>query len=215
MFEWLRKLKRKARPTFIVPRYNIQEVHMTDSVAINEGKAVAKKDLRKVVKPKDVVNQLYDKERLIDLRDLDSKIKAVKKRKDFIRDDLGLCDYSQEDQAIKWLEARKGFEKNKSLFYWKMTTRTAIDKLLEKYKLRRVGLSGYVRNVPTEALEEVDAYLKAVGKVQKIKPTFELVIDDDEYKKDPILLSKSPFGNYYYVLGAWDKEVEIVDELFK
>jgi len=34
-----------------------------------------------------------------------------------------------------------------------------------------------------------------------------------ERKKDPILLASSPFGKWFYILGAWDKEVEIVDDL--
>ena len=42
-----------------------------------------------------------------------------------------------------------------------------------------------------------------------------LIIDDGgkETRKDPILLAKSPFGNWFYVLGAWDKEVQYIDDL--
>jgi hypothetical protein len=32
-------------------------------------------------------------------------------------------------------------------------------------------------------------------------------------KRDPILLVQSPFGFYYQILGAWDKEMLILHEL--
>ena len=35
-----------------------------------------------------------------------------------------------------------------------------------------------------------------------------------EQRKDPIVLATSPLGNYYYVLGAWEKEIAILDKLF-
>ena len=37
---------------------------------------------------------------------------------------------------------------------------------------------------------------------------------NDEYKRnDPILLVQSPFGIYWQILGAWDKELVLLEEL--
>jgi len=82
-----------------------------------------------------------------------------------------------------------------------------------------VDFSSYSKNIPMEAIDELEKFLKEYTKVtdEKDKPILRLIIDDvpesKERKKDPILLASSPFGRYYYILGAWDKHVEIVDDL--
>jgi len=78
------------------------------------------------------------------------------------------------------------------------------------------SFSGYYKNVPNEALEQLEAYQKMWKKYRgEDTPEVGLVCDEGgkEQKKDPILYASSPFGNWYYVLGAWDKEVEYVDEI--
>ena len=79
-----------------------------------------------------------------------------------------------------------------------------------------------------EAIDELEKFMKEYEKVSPgTKPVLKLIIDDIpekapdgkvkgdsiERKKDPILLASSPFGRFFYILGAWDKEVEIVDDL--
>ena len=77
--------------------------------------------------------------------------------------------------------------------------------------------------MPNEALDELEAYLDLYELYREDKPVFKLIIDDapdpvhdgrsQERKKDPILLASSPFGKWWHILGAWDKEVEYVDAI--
>jgi hypothetical protein len=66
-----------------------------------------------------------------------------------------------------------------------------------------------------EGIEELEKYAKTYAKVRDDEPCVGLIIDDGgkEQKKDPILIAGSPFGNWFYILGAWDKEVEYIDDL--
>jgi hypothetical protein len=155
----------------------------------------------------------------IDIKNLDEKIKVVKRRITGLKKVLNKDNrigFSDETTALRYLKARKKCAKYISLFKWAITTDTKLRDLCSKYKLRLVSLNGYSRNIPMEAIDEIEQFLEAYNKVEKnVEPEFHLIIDDGgkEDKKDPILLAASPFGKWYYVLGAWDKEVEIVDEI--
>jgi hypothetical protein len=170
-------------------------------------------------KPKDVVNELFcrTEDFQIDLTNLKAKIKAVRKRRDFMKDDLQLG-VADEEQALFWLENRLRYVKLKKVFNWQITLQSNIDALCKKYKVRVAGMSSYKRCVPAEAIEEMEKFIKLYRKVTKSKekPSIDLIVDvgGPEEKKDPIVLAKSPLGNYFYVLGAWDKEVAVMDELF-
>ena len=123
---------------------------------------------------------------------------------------------NDEREALRFLMARKKYLKNKELFPWPVATFPKIEALCKKYKVRTVDFDGFYKNIPMEAVDELELFSKAYHTVEKeYKPMLKLVIDDGgkEDKKDPILLASSPFGRWYYMLGAWDKEVQIVDDL--
>jgi len=172
------------------------------------------KDTRKEAKPVDVVNELSANVPLIDLRDLDKKITAVKVRIKTLKRSK-VSNLSNETVALGYLQARKKFKKYGKLFVWGITNQEILNNLCSHYKVVVVGLGAYVRNVPQEGVEEIEKFLDAWEKVSDDEPTFSLVIDDGgtEMKKDPILFATSPFGNWYYILGAWDKEVQYIDEI--
>ena len=150
----------------------------------------------------------------IDLRGIAKQIQVVKKRRDFMQDDMDV-QTPDEDEALEYLKARKLYHRVGDKFSWEVTTDTKISELTRKYKLKVVDFASYCKNVPNEAVEELEKFMKAYNKVSKRKPYLRLIIDDGgkETKKDPILLAKSPFGRWYYILGAWDKEVQYVDAL--
>ena len=57
-------------------------------------------------------------------------------------------------------------------------------------------------------------YTNYYKKVAEGSPTFSIIAPPSYFvSRDPILLAKSPFGQYYYILCAWDKEVEYVSDL--
>jgi hypothetical protein len=173
-------------------------------------------DTRIVVKPKDVVDELVDKETPnLDFNNAGAKIKAIEKRAKFMKDDLQITPHD-EYIAIGFLKARKKYARIKHKFPWAITTEAKMGALLSKYKLQIGSMSGYHKCVPNEAVDEMEKFIKAFAKVSSAKPEFVLILDKGgkEEKLDPILLAKSPFGFYYYILGAWDKEREFIDELF-
>ncbi|KKK55457.1 hypothetical protein LCGC14_3074350 [marine sediment metagenome] len=182
--------------------------------AMNEMDKKDLKDEREDKKPIDVYKEIFSEEPKMDLYDLKQQIKIVKRRRDFLKYELEQ-QYTDEEEALRFLEARSRYVKYKDLFRWQVTNQAKIDQLCKKYKVRMVDFAGYYKTAPMEAIDELEKFIKAYEKIRKDKPVIKLIIDDGgkETRKDPILLTTSPFGKWYYVLGAWDKEVEIIDDL--
>ena len=62
------------------------------------------------------------------------------------------------------------------------------------------------------------AYTEHTVSVCGKKPIFYVIAEPDKFRKafekrDPILLVQSPFGFYWQILGAWDKEMLLLGEL--
>jgi hypothetical protein len=132
--------------------------------------------------------------------------------------------YDKEDieKSIFWLRNRMKFNKFKDKIKWKFTTKDRIDILCKKYKVCFKDLMYFRRNIPEGGIDEMALYNDFFKKFNKnIKPKYYVIGDDKDFKnniekkRDPILLAESPFGNYFYVLGAWDEEVKIMHELWK
>lgn len=171
-------------------------------------------DEREVKKPVEVVDSIMIDQPEMDLANLDEKIKVVKRRIKVLNEQS--VNLGDEREALNYLQNRKLYIKNQNLFRWKVTTDAKIQELLGRYKLMLVPFQSYSKNVPNEALDEIEAFTKAFEEIiDEGHPCLSLICDQGgpEHKKDPILLAKSPFGKWYYVLGAWDKEVEYVDDL--
>ena len=183
-------------------------------------------DMRLEKKPVEVWQELNGEEPKMNLANLDGQIKMVKRRQKVLRE-LG-SNSSDEDEALEFLSARKRGLKAKTDFGWAITTLGQVSELVQKYKLAYVNFESYAKTIPMEAIDELEKFMKEYEKVSPgTKPVLKLIIDDIpekapdgkvkgdsiERKKDPILLASSPFGRFFYILGAWDKEVEIVDDL--
>lgn len=177
------------------------------------GSTAEMKDARIEKKPVDVVNNIVGKKPEMVLNDLDKQIKIVKRRLRTMQEIGG--NTRDEGLALTFLKARLKYKKLEHLFAWQITTQELIEKLCAEYKVMCVDFGGYSRNVPTEGLDQLEKFLSAWAKVCDGKPSIRLIVDvgGKEAKKDPILLAQSPFGAWWYILGAWDKEVEIVDDL--
>ena len=179
------------------------------------GSTSEKKDKRIVKKPVEIYEQIISEEPKINLNNLDGQIKLVKERMKVLQQHTRNVDLKHEKIAIGFLKARKKYLKYKDEFKWAITNQDMIDKLCKKYKVKKVSFGDYYRNIPKEGVDEIKKFGEALQNVSNNDPLFELIIDEGgkEEKKDPILLATSPFGNWYYILGAWDREVEIVDAL--
>jgi len=235
MFRKLRKvirsLRKKNRRAFVsgieTAQQNQQVIHVsnwgyegTNSVTTNfaptqgwSGGNVENVKEREEKKPVELVNDIVVAKPSIMLNGLDEQIKIVKRRIKVL-EKRGIRP-SDEIEALTYLKARKQYLKIGHKFRWAMTTKAMVDKLCEKYKVKCVSFSSFYKTVPTEALDELEAFVDLYEDCRDDEPDLQLIVDDGgkEDRKDPILLANSPFGRWLYILGAWDKEVEIVDDL--
>ncbi len=125
----------------------------------------------------------------------------------------------QIEGFIQRLQNRKVYNDHKD-FYEKFpnTTDGRIEDLIDKYKLVIKEAELFVPTFPREAVEVMAAYNEVTEKFTTEKPNYYVIAEVSDFKKkdkkdDPILLVQSPFGFYWQILGAWDKEMLLLSEL--
>jgi hypothetical protein len=172
-----------------------------------------KSDARIVAKPVDVVKEIITETPEIMLDDLPKQINIVRRRIRILREQN--INPFDELEAMNFLKARQKYKKHIKLFGWAITNMATIDALCKKYKVQFVNFGSYHKVVPNEALDELEKYLEAYRSVRNDEPVLKLIVDQGgpEHRRDPILLASSPWSRAYYILGAWDKEVAIIEEL--
>lgn len=176
-------------------------------------------DARKVIEPKAVFEEIKRETPEISFDNLDGKIESVKGRIDILKEHLDEEHLKDEHRTLFYLKNRKKYLKTRHKYPldWAMTTREAVDDLCKNYKLKVVPLKQYYTLVPNLGLKEMRRYTEAYKKITGDEPIFELVIKDvpatKKKDRDPILIANSPLGNFMFVIGAWDDEVEVVDEI--
>ena len=173
-------------------------------------------DLRTEEEPVKLLHLLERPKLNLNPADIDFAITRIKKRIKFMQQYEYPCE--NEKRILDMLVARKLFPNVADIFHWKTTTESKIRELTTNYKLKHDNIINFIRSIPDKAINEMEQYCLAYKKVRKDKPEFSIIAPAGSFKyktKDPILLAKSPFGDYYYILCAWDKEVDIVDELLE
>lgn len=193
----------------------IRDLSADQTMQLAESKK-APSDDRIEKKPVEVVSEIVVEKPVLQLNDIKTQIKIVEARLKVLRKHRGQT--NDEECALRYLNARKYYTKHEKLFYWAVSTNQLIEALVKKYKLADRSFGAYSKSVPIEATNELEKFGKAWDKVvddPDWQPNLKLITDytGPETKKDPILLAESPFGRWWYVLGAWDKEVEIVDKI--
>lgn len=175
------------------------------------------KPIRKIaVKPIDVLNELETVPTPWDLSNLDDKIEILRLKTDLItqyyakREVEGLIERLQNRK--KWAEFRDFFES------FKNTTDEKIENLLGKYDLVMKDSDLFIPEFPDDAIKIMKSYTEEMEKLCGKKPVFYVIAEPDKFRKayekrDPILLVQSPFGFYWQILGAWDKEMLLLSEL--
>jgi len=169
-----------------------------------------------VVKPVDVLNELETVPTPFSLALLDDKISILKEKSKLI-----VQHYAKREvnALIERLENRKKYVDNKEFFdKFQNTTDEKIDKLLGKYKLVMKSSDIFVPEFPDDAINIMKEYTEKMDLICGKKPIFYVIAEEANFKKayekrDPILLVQSPFGFYYQILGAWDKEMLLLSEL--
>jgi hypothetical protein len=175
-----------------------------------------KKPKKIAVKPIDVVNELETIPTPWTLANLQDKIDILEYKRDLITQR-----YSRREveAMIERLENRKKWDKFKKFFDgYQNTTDEKIDNLLDKYDLVMKTSDLFVPEFPDVAIQTMKSYTDHMIKLCKKKPVFYVIAEPDKFRKayekrDPILLVQSPFGFYWQILGAWDKEMMLLSEL--
>jgi hypothetical protein len=168
------------------------------------------------VKPKDVLDELETIPTPWTLSNLEDKIEVLKYKAELITQH-----YSKREVEglIERLENRKKWHKFKDFFQeFQNTTDEKIEILLEKYDLVMKTSDLFVPEFPDDAISVMKKYTENMQKLCKKKPIFYVIAEPDKFRKayekrDPILLVQSPFGFYWQILGAWDKEMILLSEL--
>jgi len=168
------------------------------------------------VKPVDVLNELETIPTPFSLTLIDEKIEILKDKSKLI-----VQHYAKRevDALIERLNNRKLYTKHKGFFdRYQNTTDEKIDVLLAKYDLVMKTSDIFVPDFPDDAIKTMTEYTEAVKLICEKKPLFYVIAESKDFKKayekrDPILLVQSPFGFYWQILGAWDKEMLILSEL--
>ncbi len=179
-------------------------------------------DNREEVEPINIVHDL-ERDVSVDVDEIEAKLKVLYKRSDFHLKTLKRRSIPADlEHAILMLEARKNYPTLEARISWATTTKRRIDELLEKKKLEHRTVADFLPEFPEEAVAEIakfeEVWTAATKGLFKKNPELDLSIiaPPDMFiqrRGDPILLAKSPFGDYYYILCAWDKEVDFVGEL--
>lgn len=174
------------------------------------------------VKPIDVLKELETIPTNWSLEGLGDKISILKDKEKLIQQRYAKREVSG---LIECLENRKHYEdtyddKTYREYFSKYdaTNDQKINKLLEKYDLIKESPDIFIPEFPEEAINIMKEVTEVVQKLCKKKPRFYVIASSKDFKKaygkrDPILLVQSPFGFFYYILGAWDKEMLYLPEL--
>jgi hypothetical protein len=168
------------------------------------------------IKPVDVLNELETVPDIISLTLIDEKIAICKDKETLIAQDYA----KRELKAIiERLENRKKYAEHRSFFErYQNTTDEKIDVILSKYALVMKAADIFIPEFPNEAIESMKQYTAKMQLICAKKPVFYVIAEEKHFKKayekrDPILLVQSPFGFFWQILGAWDKEMILLSEL--
>lgn len=201
---------------------NVDEIVETESGRWSNTTAIhtnpEETDKRKEVTPVSVKHELGNVPSPFNtnLRDLDEKISTLKDKAKLLNQKFSK---RQINGLIKRLENRKKY-KYEANFYssFPNTTDDKIEDLLSKYKLVMKKSDLFVPTFPKEAIDIMKKYTEVTKELTGETPVYYVIAEVKDFKKkqkklDPILLAQSPFGFYFQILGAWDKEILCLSDL--
>lgn len=175
-----------------------------------------KEAIRVYVTPKSVVGELEGKPKLLDLEGIDEKIAVITDKKDLV---VQYHARNELEALIKCLENRKQYKEKGAFFsQFDTTTMEKVEAVTKKHKLVMRGVDIFIPEFPKDAVAVMKEYTKHYEEITGKKPRFNVIATEEDFrdkdgKRDPILLAQSPFGFYFDILGAWDKEMILLSEL--
>lgn len=118
------------------------------------------------------------------------------------------------------LENRKKYAEHKEVYEeFPYTTTARIQDLIKKHDYLKIGqVAQFLADMPKEATDAMKKYNKATMDLCGKQAVFYIIAKKKDFEKtqsrrDPILLAQSPFGHFWNLIGAWDEEMLLVEEL--
>lgn len=99
------------------------------------------------------------------------------------------------------------------------TTSSKIDEVLKKNDYLQLGqVAQFLADMPADAVQTMKDYSAKTKELCGKDAVYYIVADKKDFQKsnsrrDPILLAQSPFGHFWQILGAWDKEMIFLEQL--
>ena len=205
-------------------------VELSNDVTLSLGRKSKKKKKKKEVRIEITSKAVYEMKMLNDESvKINTDEKYVNEQLEQFKDKLNLIKASTFDMSRGTLEIssilirlknRKKYSQFKDFFEnYAYTTTTKIDKLLKVHNYLKMGqVEQFLADMPKEAIREMKNYEKNTKKLCGKKPVFYIMANKKDFEKtqkrrDPILLAQSPFCHNWQILGAWDKEMLLLEEL--
>lgn len=121
---------------------------------------------------------------------------------------------------VSRFENRKKYPQFASFYEEFPYTSTAkISELIKEHDYLQLGhVSQFLADMPKDAVDVMKNYTNQTKKLCEKKPVYYIIAKKKDFQKtekrrDPILLAQSPFGHFWQILGAWDEEMLLVEEL--
>lgn len=176
--------------------------------------------------PKQVYCELKTVPTPFTLENLDAKVSTYTKMLDLVRIDSSGGNKETIKDVLQRLKNRQKYASSKDVraFFdgFKNTSDEMVTELLKAHRHLKIGpADDFIPEFPTDAHETMIAYSEKVVSMCDQKPVFYIIAKAKDFKtktgvrekRDPILLVQSPFGLYWQILGAWDEEMILVNDL--
>ena len=176
-----------------------------------------KVEKERVYKPIDVFNELTRVPNPAILENLEDKILVLKSKEKLIRYNA----YAKReviDMTLR-LENRRKYSEFEDFFgQFENTTLELVEALVNKYGFVMKTSDLFIPKFPEDAIKIMEEYNTKTKELCGKLPVYYVIAErslfQKEYRRnDPILLVQSPFGMYFQILGAWDKELVLLEEL--
>lgn len=175
------------------------------------------------VRPKEVLAELGRLPTHWSLEGLDTKIEMLEAKRVLITQHYAAQDV---DGLLQCLRNRKKYDErakdgttHREFFgRFDATDHTKVLALCAKHGLVLKDADLFIPEMPDEATRAMKAVTDHCMELCGKKPRLYVIANEEQFrdvtaKRDPIVLAQSPFGFYYYILGAWDAEMLYLPDL--
>jgi hypothetical protein len=118
------------------------------------------------------------------------------------------------------LENRKKYSEHKDFFEeFAYTTTDRINSVIKNNQNLKLGkVEQFIADMPKEASDVMKKYNEESKKLCGKQSVFYIIADKKDFQKsekrrDPILLAQSPYAHVWQILGAWDEEMLLLEDL--